>query len=264
LPGLALVRPRRIDAKSALDVVCTFVLVTSLLLGGGWTWARRHALSRAAGVHATAVLRAAPGYPVARAAVLPPRVLLADARAPKWISMKEDGGLSVEPIVGGLERIGPLLAKGDGLLLPLATTALDLYLLLLESPAGSIAIVGCETVPGYSTAAIESDPLLAVGACASFPLRLRVTDALEERRSLIVLKDQFVDDGGNVIALAELSDLEGRDVVLRLQADANVSDLVVAMKAMEKARRVYLGWGVDIDGSSIPVGVDPQLRIGAR
>lgn len=196
--------------------------------------------------------------------MLPPRVLLADAKAPKWITMREDGGLSVEPIVGGLERIGPLLSKGDGLLLPLSTTALDLYLLLLDSVAGSVAVVGCETVPGFPAAAIDADPLLAVGACASFPLRLRVTDALEERRSLIVLKDQFVDDGGDVVPIAELREVDGRDVVLRLQADASMSDLVVAMRALAGTRRVYLGWGVDIDGSSIPVGVDPALWIGAR
>ena len=106
-----------------------------------------------------------------------------------------------------------------------------------------------------------ADPLMALGRCAAFPLGLRVTTRLPDPRVLIVLKDRFVDDGGDVYPFAEVKGIEGKDVILRAQTDATIADLVAALPILASASRVYLGFGITPEGDDLPIGVDPGLRI---
>jgi hypothetical protein len=91
-----------------------------------------------------------------------------------------------------------------------------------------------------------------------------VTEALNDQRTLIVLKDRLVDDGGDVVSVDAIGDVTGRDVLLRGQVDATFADLDAALFAVSGARHVYLAWGVGLDGDDVPVGVDPGIRIRAR
>jgi hypothetical protein len=207
------------------------------------------------------VLAEAPRFDVPRVDVLPPRVLAVGDKGSRWIELRDGGGVSRLDAVGSFDQIGHALRRGDGLLLPPETTAEDLYLLLAEAPAGQVALVGCEAVSPEHRAAITRDPLLAVGRCGSFPFKLYVSSPMPDPRELILLKDRMVQDAFDVIPIAELKDVAGRDIVLRMQVDATVADLVVMLGALRSAAGVWIGWGVTLDGDDIAVGVEPGLRV---
>jgi len=79
-----------------------------------------------------------------------------------------------------------------------------------------------------------------------------------------VLKDGEVDDRGDVYDVSEIGThnaVAGRDVILRAQVDATVEDFAAVLRAVRGAARVYLGWGVDMDGDDLPIGVNPGLRV---
>lgn len=262
LPGMLFVRPRVLDAASGLDLVGVSVAFVTPLLGTAWALARRHALTRLAGVYAVAVLDAGPGYDVPRVEVVPPRVFVAST-APVWLALRDGGGVEKSPLTGDINGVSESIRRGDALALPPTMEMLDAYLLLAGADVGAISLVGCGKTPASEREKIASDPLRAVGLCGAIPVRLRVVENLTTRRTLIALKDREFDDGGDIVALADLANVDGNDVVLRAQADATVADLVAALRALRKAHRVYLGWGVDLDGSDIAVGVNPDLWVDA-
>lgn len=247
--------------REAVDggVVALFLLVSAGAMA--WAGARYQVLTRIAGDHGAAVLREAFATDVPHARPVPARVLVADTERPKWLLLRDRGGAETVWFAEKLDGVGPAIRSEDGLLLPPALSALDVYLALAGSEAGEVSIVGCGPVSEAQAAEIGDDPLLAAGRCGAFPLKLRVTGDLPDPRVLIVLRDQHVDDDGEILPLAAVKDLDGRDVVLRAQADATAADLAAALGALAKARSVFLGYGVDMDGEDIPVGVDPELRI---
>lgn len=261
LPTLLVRDWRRAGARSGTDLLVCAALATLALLVGVWAGARERVLSHHAGAHGAAVLAASAGYDVPHKAPIPARVLIGPVETPRWLMQREHGGLETLHFAGGIDILGPALLRNDGLMLPPALPLEDMYLALFGSEAGRIAIVGCPPAAPALLADIRRDPLLATGRCAAFPLDLRVTTALDAPRVLIALADRFVDDGGDVLPVTELRDVEGRDVVLRGQLDATVGDLVAVLHALEPAARVYLGWGVTVEGENLPIGVDPGLRI---
>jgi hypothetical protein len=261
LPALLVRDWRRVDARAGTDTLVCAALALLALVAGVWGGARARVLSHYAGGHGVAVLDAAPGYTVPARAPLPARVLVGPALTPRWLLLRDRGGVESLAIVGGLDIVGPALLRGDGLMLPPELPLEDFYLALFESDAGRISVVGCPAVAPALRAELRQDPLLATGRCAAFPLDLRVTTALDGPRVLIALADGFVDDGGDVVPLAELRDVAGRDVVLRGQLDATVKDLVGVLGALGEANNVYLGWGVTVEGANLPIGVDPGLRL---
>ncbi len=252
---------RRLDAVSGFDVLAAGGVGLVVLLTAGWVGAQERVLAHLGGTHAAAVLRESAGYAVPRRQPIPARVLVGDAASPRWLMMRERGGMERLPIAGGLDIVGPAVLRNDGLMLAPSLLLEDLYLALFESPAGSVSIVGCEEVPVNLLSNILHDPLLAVGSCAAFPLTLRVTQRLEAPRVLIVLREGLVDDGGDVVGCAEITDVAGRDVIVRGQVDATVADLVAVLGQLAAADTVYLGHGVTLDGETLPIGVDPGLRI---
>ncbi|MDP2307897.1 MAG: hypothetical protein Q8P18_17865 [Pseudomonadota bacterium] len=261
LPTLLLRDWRRAGARSGTDVLVCSALALIALLAGVWAGARERVLTHYAGAHGAAVLAASAGYDVPHKAPIPARVLVGPIETPRWLMQRERGGLETLNFAGGIDIIGPALLRNDGLMLPPSLPLEDLYLALFGSEAGRIAIVGCPAAAPSLLLDIRRDPLLATGRCGAFPLDLRVTTALDSPRVLIALADRFVDDGGDVLPVTELQQIEGRDVVLRGQLDATVGDLVVMLQALAPAARVYLGWGVTLDGGNLPIGVDPGLRI---
>lgn len=252
---------RRVDAGTGLEVFACAGLALLVVLLGGWAGARERVLSTLAGAHAADVLKHAPGYDVPRLAPIPTRVLVGEQATPRWIAMRARGGVERLPIAGALDIVGPAVLAGDGLMLPPTLPLEDLYLALFQSGAGSVSIVGCAPADEQLLADIATDPLLAVGRCGAFPLALRVTSRLEDPRVLIVLKDGLVDDRGDVIPGAEVTDVAGRDVIVRGQLDATVGDLVGLLPVIGGADRVWLGHGVTVEGDDLPIGVDPGLRI---
>lgn len=252
---------RRIEASHGLDAFVVGALVLLLLSLAGWATMRQRVLTHVAGAHAALVLASAAGYDVPAQAVLPARVLVGTAATPRWLRLGTRGGADVLPVAGGLEIVGPSILRDDGLMLDPKVSLEDFYLGLFESSAGSVAIVGCSRANPELQADIAADPLMALGRCSAFPLGLRVTTKLPDPRVLIVLKDRYVDDAGDVFPFAEVKDIAGRDVILRAQTDATVGDLVAALPILAPAARVYLGFGITPDGDDLPIGVDPGLRI---
>jgi hypothetical protein len=273
LPALLARSWRTLDARSGLDALGAGALALLAVLVGGFGGARAAVLTRLAGAQPAAVLQAAalqsaapPGRPaldVPALAPLPARVLVGDDH-PRWLVLRDRGGVETLPLAGALDILGPALLRDDGLMLPPALTLEDFYLALFGTSAGAISIVGCSPVPPALLADIRRDPLLATGRCAAFPLHLQVTTALEDPRVLIALKDHLVDDGGEIVAADAVPDVVDRDVILRGQLDATVADLVAVLHTLAPARRVYLGFGVTLDGDDLPIGVDPGLRIRAE
>ncbi|MDP2312018.1 MAG: hypothetical protein Q8P41_03870 [Pseudomonadota bacterium] len=261
LPALLVRDWRRVDARIGTDALVCGALALLGLMAGVWAGARERVLSHYAGGYGAAVLDNAAGYDVPARVPIPSRVLIGPVISPRWLMQRDRGGVEILPFSGGLDIIGPALLRNDGLLLPPTVSLEDLYLALFQSDAGRIAIVGCPTAAPALLQDIRRDPLLATGRCAAFPLELRVTTALDAPRVLIALADRFVDDGGDVLPVSELTDIAGRDVVLRGQIDATVGDLVAVLHALAPAARVYLGWGVTLEGGNLPIGVDPGLRI---
>lgn len=261
LPGLGALRVRATGLGTGLDVAATGALILGTAVALGWALVTRGAVGRLAGAHAAWVLASAPGVDVPRLEVLPPRVLVPGETLSRWIELRDGGGVAKFDAVGSLDEVGATLRRGDGLVLPPAMLAEDLYLLLADSRAGAVSVVGCGEVSAAHRATLTREPLYAVGRCGAFPLRLRVSQAMPNPRELIVLKDRLVQDGYDVIDLAELSNVAGRDVILRLQVDATVADLVATLATVQSASAVYLGWGVTLEGDDLAVGVEPGLRV---
>ncbi len=257
LPALLLRRWERLLARDGLGVLAALLALAGLVVVAGWSGARRHALARFAGDHAAAVLDAGPPFDVPRLALVPPRVFVASAVGARWIALRERGGLDVMPMRDGLEGAGVTIQRDDGLILDPSQSMLDLYLLLADSAAGRVQLVGCGARTPALLARVTRDPLLAAGRCGAFPLELRVTEPPTSPRTIILLKDGWVDEGGDVLRLADAVPFAGRDVLLRAQADATVADLVGALSYLRDASRVWLAWGVDIDGEDIAIGVNP-------
>jgi hypothetical protein len=91
-----------------------------------------------------------------------------------------------------------------------------------------------------------------------------VTGGLPDPRELILVPGPYVQDGLDVIDLAELRDTDGRDIVLRVQVDSTVPDLLAMLTKLRGAATVYLGWGVTVEGDALAIGVEPGLRVVER
>jgi hypothetical protein len=74
-------------------------------------------------------------------------------------------------------------------------------------------------------------------------------------RSLILLKDGQVDEDAEIRSLQDLR-LDERPVLVRLQLDAKLSDFLNFLARVPAQANVYLGWGVQVDGTPLPVGVE--------
>jgi len=221
-------------------------------------------LGRLGGAHAAWVLAASPGYDVPRLDVLPPRVLVVGEVQSTWLELADGGGVRRRIDTRALDEVGRELGKGDGIVLPRTATLEDLYLLLADAPAGNILLVGCAPVPEGAAVLFRSDPLLTVGRCGGFPIKLRVVGGLPDPREIILVPGPYVQDGHDVIDLAELQDIDGRDVILRAQVDSTVPDLLAILGRLQGAASVYLGWGVTIEGDALAIGVEPGLRVVER
>jgi hypothetical protein len=264
LPGLGFIRSRDAGASQGLDIAASGALLGGALLSVTWCAVKRSMLGRLGGAHAAWVLAAGPGYDVPRIDALPPRVLVAGNETSTWIEMADGGGARRRTDSRALDEVGRELGKGDGVVLPRGATAEDLYLLLADAPAGHVSLVGCAPVPPGAAELLRTDPLLTVGRCGSFPLRLRVTGGLPDPRELILVPGPYVQDGLDVIDLAELRDTDGRDIVLRVQVDSTVPDLLAMLTKLRGAATVYLGWGVTVEGDALAIGVEPGLRVVER
>lgn len=261
LPGLGALRARDGGPRQGLDVAATGALLGASLLAVAWLLVRRSLLGRLGGAHAAWVLAAAPGYDVPRIDVLPPRVLILGEPASQWVEFTDGGGVRRTSVVGTWNEVGHELARGDGVVFPAAAHAEDLYLLLVDAPAGDVSLVGCAAPPAGFSARILRDPMLAIGRCGSFPLRLRVAGGMPDPRELILVPGPHVQDGLDVIDLADLRDIDGRDVVLRMQVDCSWTDVLAGLEAVRSASHVYLGWGVTVEGDDLAIGVEPGLRV---
>ncbi len=261
LPGLGALRARDGGPRQGLDVAATGALLGASLFGVAWLLIRRTLLGRLGGAHAAWVLAASPGYDVPRVEVLPPRVLVLGEPMSQWIEFTDGGGVRRSPIGGAWNEVGHTLARGDGVIFPSTAGAEDLYLLLVDSPAGDISIVGCEPVSEALGRRILGDPMLALGRCGAFPLRLRVAGGMPDPRELILVPGPHVQDGLDVIDLADLVDIAGRDVVLRIQVDCTWKDVLTGLAALRPAAQIYLGWGVTVEGDDLAIGVEPGLRV---
>jgi hypothetical protein len=203
-------------------------------------------------------------------------VLVAHPETPHWLNLRARGGLEELPVIPGdgvdestlvFGGAGRSVGHGDGLLVPPSLSAVDFYLLLADSRAAEVAVVTCGALP-VPDARLAEDPLLATGACGPVRLHLRrppaVTTASAGRggagsrraRSFIVLKDEELDADGEILPTRALRGVSG-PVVVRLQADATMADLLALLARLREAGPILLGWGVDLDGGDIPVGVRP-------
>lgn len=264
LPGLGLIRSRDAGARQGLDITLSGGLIGGAMLALGWCLVKRSMVGRLAGAHAAWVLAASPGYDVPRVDALPARVLLVGEPRSTWMEMADGGGARRRFDERSLAELGHDLGKGDGVILPRDAQLEDLYALLIDSPAGSISLVGCAPVPAASAELLRSEPLLTVGRCGGFPIRLRVVGGLPDPRELILVPGGFVQDGFDVIELAELQDVDGRDIILRAQVDATLPDLLSLLARLRSAAGVYLGWGVTAEGDALAIGVEPGLRVVER
>lgn len=261
LPGFFLRSLRGIVPEVGVDAVIIAAAGALLLLGSGWSALRWGLLSHLAGAHSARVVEYRVGTDVPHVEPIPPRVLLALPERPRWVVMREAGGVEDSPVAGGLDDAARLVQRGDGVVFPPTMALDDFYFTLADAKVGNLSLVGCDDVPGGFWDVIEKDPLRAVGRCGAFPLRLRPDEQLRDPARLIVLRDNYVDMDGDVVEQAALPAFAGRAVLLRGQADATVADLTRLLTRLADASGVYLSWGVSLDGDSIPIGVDPQLDI---
>ena len=227
------------------------------------------ALATHAGAQAVAVYEAAlslhtPGGDPREGDPLPPRILVASPEQPRWLNLRPRGGLETLPVVPGdgideatlfFGGAGRSVGHGDGILLPPDLSAVDFYLLLADSRATEVSVVTCGALP-VAQVRLAGDPLLATGVCGPVRFHLRRPPGARKARSFIVLKDREVDAEGDIVAIDALGEVRG-PVLVRLQTDATMSDLFALLARLREAGPVLLGWGVDLDGGDIPVGVRP-------
>ncbi|MSQ00779.1 MAG: hypothetical protein EXR71_02675 [Myxococcales bacterium] len=264
LPGLGAIRARDAGPRRGLDVAASGAMLGGLVLAIVWVLLRRSLLGRLGGAHAAWVLAAGPGYDIPREDVLPPRVLVLGESVSQWVELTEGGGVKRTGTAGTWNEVGHGLAGGDGVIFPSTAGAEDLYLLLVDAPASNVSLVGCAPLAAAVGEQVLVEPLLAVGRCGAYPLKLRVAMAMPDPRELILVPGPHVQDGLDVIDLNELVDIAGRDVVLRLQVDCSWKDVLAGLEAVSSASAVYLGWGVTVDGDDLAIGVEPGLRVVER
>jgi hypothetical protein len=180
--------------------------------------------------------------------------LVASSTRPRWLTRSPDG-LQSEKITGELLDIGPNFQRGDGLILPMTLSLEDTYLLLSGATVGEIALVGCAPIDTHLLRYAARDPLLSSGWCGSRTLHLRLGLSDPPQRSLILLKDAQVDDDGNVLNINTLPE-DPRPTLIRAQVDAKISDLHALLGKVKGTP--YLGYGVQLDGSDLPIGIDPH------
>ena len=186
---------------------------------------------------------------------LPGRVLVASPWLPRWLSRTPDG-VKAEKIEGELLDIGPSLRRGDGLMVPPAMGMEDLYLALSGADIGEIALVGCARASRDLLARASRDPLIAASSCGARPLLLRRALSAPPEQTLILLKGAEVDREMEILPLASLPPLD-RPTLLRAQVDATAADLYALLAKAPPDLPIYLGYGVQLDGSALPVGVSP-------
>lgn len=264
LPGIFLRRVRALPPAVGLDALAVGGLTLGIALVGGWGVLRWGSLGHLAGDHAVALLDDRGALDVPHLVPVPPRVLVLEPGAPRWITMRERGGVEIAAGVGPLEDVAKALQRGDGVVLPPDMTMEDVYFTLADVDANELVLVGCGQVAREAWESIGRDPLLAVGRCGGFPLSFLLTEELGSPRVLISLKDRYVDDGGDVVTVSELAPADGSEVLLRAQVDATVADLVATLGRLTRAKKVYFAWGVTLDGDIVPVGVNPGLSVSLR
>ena len=264
LPGLGVIRARDAGPRQGLDVAASGAMLGGVVLAIVWVLIRRSLLGRLGGAHAAWVLVAGPGYDVPREDVLPPRVLVLGESVSQWVELTDGGGVKRTAAAGTWNEVGHGLAGGDGVIFPASAGAEAIYLLLVDAPASSVSLVGCAPISPAIGEQILVEPLLAVGRCGAYPLKLRVAAGMPDPRELILVPGPHVQDGLDVIDLNELVDIAGRDVVLRLQVDCSWKDVLAGLAAVSSASAVYLGWGVTVEGDDLAIGVEPGLRVVER
>ncbi|HND32002.1 MAG TPA: hypothetical protein PLA94_18490, partial [Myxococcota bacterium] len=234
-----------------------FVLLGLMIsVAPGWLAFRQVQLGRLTGMYELTVAQTAADQSgvsrLPRSEGLPGRILVASAVLPRWLERSPEG-LVARRLEGELLDVGPQIRRGDGILLPPSLNIEDFYLLLSGSDAGSIGLVACASVGPVLLRQVARDPLLATGWCGARPLRLR--RGLDEgpARSLILLKDAQIDEDGELRSLSDLR-LDERPVLVRLQLDAKMSDFLNFLARVPAQANVYLGWGVQLDGTPLPVG----------
>lgn len=246
--------------RSSLSVVAaplgTLTLQGLLLLPLGFLGLRLTELGRIVGMYEVTISQIVPeisgAHQVPMQEGLPGRVLVATRYVPHWIARLAEG-VSSSPLSGDLIDVGPSLQRGDGLLVPAEMNMGDFYLMISGTNAGELSLVGCRRVEASVIRQAMQDPLLSTGWCGSTPLRLRLGLEGRPEREYILLKEKQVDDNGEIRSIASLTASES--VLLRVQVDATVGDLQTFLAKMP-ATKVYLGWGVQLDGEDLPVGVE--------
>ncbi|MSP55075.1 MAG: hypothetical protein EXR69_05655 [Myxococcales bacterium] len=250
--------------RDGADGVGMVVLVVLPLLAWGWAGLQWDVLSRRAGAHVTSVLSQGGGPQIPMRAPVPPRVLYVLPGGSHWVEFGESGGTRDRAEPTAADSVGPLLHLGDGVIFPPAMTMDDVYFAFADADAGAVHFVSCTAATGTLASAVLRDPLRATGRCGATPVYLRVTRDLMNPVKLIVLKDGLVDLSGEVLPLSELPgrvSVAGRDVVVRAQVDATMADFAAILRFSRNAGRVYLGWGVSLDGEDLPIGINPGLRV---
>jgi len=248
--------------RSSMGVIgapIAFILLGVVIsLPPGWLAFRQIQLGRLTGMYELTVAQTAADQSgisrLPRSEGLPGRILVASTVLPRWLERSAEG-LVATRLEGELLDVGPQIRRGDGILLPPSLNIEDFYLLLSGSNAGSVGLVACAAVGPVLLKQVSRDPLLATGWCGARPLRLR--RGLEEgpARSLILLKDAQVDEDAEIRSLSVLR-LDERPVLVRLQLDAKMSDFLNFLARVPAQTEVYLGWGVQLDGTPLPVGVE--------
>lgn len=247
--------------RSSLRVIgtpLTFLVLGLLIsLPPAWLAFRQVQLGRLTGMYELTVAQTAADQAgisrLPRTEGLPGKILVASTLLPRWLERSPEG-LVATRLEGELLDVGPQIRRGDGILLPPSLNIEDFYLLLAGSDAGSIGLVACAAVEPELLRQVARDPLLATGWCGARPLRLRRGLDQGPMRSLILLKDGQVDEDADIRSLQDLR-LDERPVLVRLQLDAKLSDFLNFLARVPAQANVYLGWGVQVDGTPLPVGV---------
>lgn len=186
---------------------------------------------------------------------LPGRTLVASKYIPRWL-VRGPEGVEASKLEGELLDLGPSLRRGDGLMLPPDMGMEDVYLMLSGADVGEIALVGCWRMPREWLIRASRDPLIATLSCGSRPLHLRRGLSAPPQQTIILLKNGEVDIDVEIRKTADLPMITV-PILLRAQADATVADLYALLARHRPDQPVYLGYGVQLDGSDLPVGVEP-------